>query len=160
MNNKIIDEKTRIVLNLPDERQRRDRALRRAQHKKKMGEDYKAEDFDSASDYEGADPERVHIGSAGAAEKLEGDPFGLTKCLPADLEEVNGKMIEKYPFKQDFLRKFKFAKEFLDLNDCFMGVRAKRRPSPDHDFIIMDCFDVRKDVARRDQLFNKVLKQL
>ena len=69
----------------------------------------------------------------------------MSKLLPLDYSGEKDDGVGNFPFKYEFMRKFKFATEFLDLNDCLMGVRSKERPTEDHDFLIMDCFDVKDD---------------
>ena len=61
---------------------------------------------------------------------------------------------------KQFMHRFLFSKEYLDMTTILMGLRSKELPNPDHKFLVAEVFDVMKDNKRRKQFFDEFMKKL
>jgi hypothetical protein len=67
---------------------------------------------------------------------------------------------KKQTIREQFLQRFKLSKEYLDLGDLLLGLnRDLKVANPDHEFLIMDILDVKKDYNAGQEIFDKVIHQ-
>ena len=66
----------------------------------------------------------------------------------------------QYPYKEPFLKRMKYSREWLDLGELEMGMNKKlAQESQQHEFIMMDVFDVEKSASQREKFFEKLIQQ-
>lgn len=68
----------------------------------------------------------------------------------------------QYPNKAEFLQKFKFAKEYLDLGDILLGMNKQEvSENNKHEFLLIDVFDFgsQDDEEKLDNFYNRLIAQ-
>ena len=52
----------------------------------------------------------------------------------------------------------KYSREMLDLGEMESGLNYKlTNENPNHEYLIVDCFDIEKDNKEREAFFNKII---
>ena len=68
--------------------------------------------------------------------------------------------VAEFPYKAQFLKRMKYSREWLDLMEVEIGMnKTLAEDNSEHQFIMIDAFDVEKDQKMRDEFFDKLIKQ-
>jgi len=76
--------------------------------------------------------------------------------MPDVPKEKNNEI--EFPYKEQFIKRMKYAREWLDLGEVEMGMNKKPSESNEHVSIMIDVFDVEKDRDKVNMFMDKLIK--
>ena len=88
--------------------------------------------------------------------KDKGSDDEIENPIPRKKEVKN----KSYPFKEPFLERMRYSREWLDLGEMEMGLgrEINLKDFPMHEYVMMDVFDIVEDNEQRDLFFEKLMK--